>query len=218
MSRHRHAKRASIRDDDGSSSDDDGSPLLPTRQGNRVFFHCSVNRKTVVRLVELLGEVANELTTLQCPRSVWIYIHSEGGDLYAGISAMSHVRQFPGTVHTVADGFVASAATLLLLAGECRHAHAHSSVLIHQLTTGFWGGKYEDLRDEYRNCARLMEQLHQIYVTHTTMPSQQVSDHLRTEVFLDADECVKYNIVQQMIRPRKPVTNGDPDASSGSPT
>lgn len=219
---HRTKKRArpTAGGEESSDEDDhDGSdPAMPTRHGNRIFFHCSVNRKTVLRLVELLSEVTGELASLQCKRTVWIYIHSEGGDLYAGISGMTHIRSFPGTVHTVVDGFVASAATLLLLAGERRHIHAHSGVLIHQLTTGFWGGKYEDLRDEYHNCERLMQQLRDIYVSQTAMPLELVLQHLRTEVFLDADECVKYNIVQRVIRPPQlPPPNGGHDASSAHP-
>ena len=211
------AKRLrSHRLDDSSDDEEAEAPNVPSRRGNCIFFHCPVNRKTVLCLVSLLAEVAASMITMRCKQTVWLYIHSEGGDLYAGISAMSHIRQFPGTVHTVVDGFVASAATLMLLAGRRRHIHVHSGVLIHQLTTGFWGGKYEDLKDEYRTCERLMQQLKTIYVTHTQMPDQIVNDHLKSEIFLDAAECIKYNIVQEIIKPPRGSVHGSYNQDGGA--
>ena len=46
-------------------------------------------------------------------------------------------------------GFVASAATFLLLAGAERLAMPNAHILIHQIRTGFWG-KFNDLLDEVR--------------------------------------------------------------------
>ena len=61
-------------------------------------------------------------------------------------------------VHTYIDGLIASAATFLFLAGKKRFMTENSNILIHQISTGFWG-KFEDLKDEYKNTTELMKRV-----------------------------------------------------------
>ena len=90
------------------------------------------------------------------PTPIFLYIHTDGGDAYAGLSAMDHIKNMRVPVHTVVDGLCASAGTFILMGGEKKYALRHSSVLIHQLRLGFWG-TYEDLKDEMQNSDKIDE-------------------------------------------------------------
>ena len=54
-------------------------------------------------------------------------------------------------VHTVVEGRVASAASMMSVVGKRRYMSRHSRILIHQLTGGFWG-KMSELEDNMEDC------------------------------------------------------------------
>ena len=89
-----------------------------------------------------MQELSDELYVLSClqdtdPAPLWLYIHTEGGDAYAGLSAMDHIKNLKVPVYTVVDGSCASAGTFILMGGEKKYALPNSSVLIHQIRTDF---------------------------------------------------------------------------------
>ena len=146
--------------------DDDGSV---TSDGACVYFYADVTRANILKLIKCLREA-----TVSCyqhssasPPRVHLYIHSNGGDAFAGLAGYDHIRLNPIPVVTVADGMVASAASFLLLAAEHRLMHEHSFVRIHQLSISGFDGKYADMVDEMQNSHCLMQKIEDMYV-HTT--------------------------------------------------
>ena len=190
-------KRAkkSFRDGEDDGNDDDADDDVQ-RLGCCIYFYADVSKKSVARLLREMNEAWKENVVARGPKphsEIIVYVHSLGGDAYAGLSAMNHLRHFPCRVVTVADGMVASAATLLLLGGHERRIMPHTHVLIHQLRTGFWG-KYDELKDEYRNSTLLMESLMDIYTKETSIPRDELETMLRSERCMSAEECVAYGI------------------------
>ena len=61
-------------------------------------------------------------------------------------------------INTVVDGCAASAATLMSVAGHTRLIKEHSYILIHQLSSLFWGN-YEQLKDDMQNNDKFMEMI-----------------------------------------------------------
>ena len=127
-----------------------------------------------------------------------MFIHSEGGDAYSGLSGMNHIQSSSVPIYTVSDGFVASAATFLLLGGAKRFAMPHSTILIHQLSTAFWG-KYADLIDEMANTHQLMNTLRTLYKKHTTLRKKKLEQLLQKELTMTADQCMKHGFVQGLF-------------------
>lgn len=195
----KYKKRPRFSEADDDSSSDEETELV-TQEGNNVYFHSEVSRSTVLKLVQCLAK-ANVEAVRTCASvheaTVYLYIHSGGGDAYAGLSAFDHVRNNKVPVTTVVDGFVASAATFLLLGGTYRAAMKHSTVLIHQLKTSFWG-RYVDLVDEMDNSKELMEMIKQVYAEHTTMSKKKIECLLCKEKNIDAAKCLSLGFVQEL--------------------
>lgn len=169
--------------------------------GNRVYFHASVSRESILALIEKLNAAENAALTM-FPRAtdafVLLFIHSEGGDAYAGLSGMNHIQQSRVNIITVSDGFVASAATFLLLGGKRRYAMAHSCVLIHQVSGLFWG-KYAELQDEMQNSTQLMKILRKLYRKKTKMTNKKIDIMLKKELTLTSQKCVRFGLVDGMF-------------------
>tara|TARA_B110000046_G_scaffold5113_1_gene5417 strand:- start:2398 stop:3012 length:615 start_codon:yes stop_codon:yes gene_type:complete len=190
-------------DDDAAESAATPSDSLDLlrRDGTAVYFCADVTKATVFKLLQLLREAtacALEHAHPGRDPSVHLYVHSDGGDVFAGLSAYDHIRANRVPVTTVADGMVASAASLLLLAGETRLAMSHASVLIHQLSTGF-AGKYADLLDEVQNSSALMDSLHAIYRARTDMSAKRLAVLLKKERCLDATRCLREGFVHALV-------------------
>ena len=171
------AKRARmlLKEEDDEEAKPDEAGVV--QEGNKVYFYCDVSRESTLALVRKLDLAKNYVLTNSL-RHVLLFIHSEGGDLFAGLSAMSHISCSKVPIVCVADGFVASAATFMLLAGSERFAMEYSFVLMHQLSTEFWG-KYVDLEDEFKNAERLMTLISEIYAKRTNLKKRTIGKILR---------------------------------------
>jgi ATP-dependent protease ClpP protease subunit len=190
----RTRKNNGIEEEEDSGDEED----LVRQIGTSVYFHAPVTKKTILLLLEKLS--AAETVSLQqsyYPSSarIQLFIHSEGGDAYAGLSGMDHIERCRVPVDTIADGFVASAATFLLLAGKRRYGMPNSVLLIHQLSTGFWG-KYAELMDEVANSEQLMKKIRSIYEERTGMDKKKIDHLLTKELTLSCEECVSSYILE----------------------
>lgn len=171
---------------------------------NEIYFYEEVTPLSVLTLCNHVSTIEKTLLKLQCdyrldtPPSIYIYIHSYGGDVYAGLSCMNTLEACRVPIVTIVDGFVASAATFLLLGGTERRMREHSRILIHQLRGETWG-KYEDLKDEMQNTEDLMDTIQDIYVSKSDIPERKIRKIIKKELTMSAKKCLKHKLIHQII-------------------
>jgi ATP-dependent Clp protease protease subunit len=73
------------------------------------------------------------------PKPIKLYITSNGGLVYQVFMAIDTIMNMKVPVHTICKGLVASAGTLLSLAGRKRYITENSYMLIHQIRSGMTG-------------------------------------------------------------------------------
>lgn len=170
---------------------------------NNVYYYGPVNRSSVCKLSQLLKTLENDLIKLKSNYSlpktpkIFLYIHSEGGDVFAGLSAMDAIKKCKIPVVTIADGCVASAASFMLLGGSEKRITENSQILIHEIKTEFWG-RYTELKDEMINCEKLMNLIKKLYRDNTSIPPKQLNSLLKKDLFLNAEECKSYGLVDNI--------------------
>ena len=126
--------------------------------------------------------------------TIRVHIHSDGGDVFSGLSMMDTLKSSRVNVVTIAEGTCCSAATFILLGGNERLMWKHSFVLIHQLSSGFFG-KYTELRDEMKTCKKIMSVIKGLYTRETTIPKEKMSEFMKRDIYLGYEECINYGIV-----------------------
>lgn len=202
MSMHRRRRqklswKAHLSDDEN----DDASHIDDTCHvkaiGAKIFFHSDVSKKSVFKMIGELA-TATEYSRKHNIDHVELFIHSDGGDLFAGLSAMDHISKNEVPIWTYCDGFVASAATLMLLGGAKRMASRHSFILIHQLSTEFWG-KYADLVDEMNNAQKLMDALQTVYRSKANIPDAVFVELFTKEIHMSSEQAHQYGVVQAVL-------------------
>jgi ATP-dependent protease ClpP protease subunit len=96
------------------------------------------------------------------------------------------------------DGFCASAATFLSVVGEKRFMSRHSYMLIHQLSTNFWG-KYSEFEDEKQNLDLMMNTIKNVYSEYTKVPMKKLDEILKHDLLWDAKQCLEYGLIDEII-------------------
>lgn len=176
-------------------------------QGNNIYFSGEVNKKNALEFNIQLDKLSTEIIQRAIfsktqAENINVFIHSDGGCVFSGLSMMDHIKNCSVEVVTIADGFVASAATFPLIAGDIRKIYSHSQVLIHSVSTNFWGN-FENLKDEFQNMEYLMKIVKGIYTKHGKFPRNQIEKIIKRELYLDSQMCLDYGIVDEIITSKK---------------
>ena len=158
-------------------------------EGPDVFFYCDVSVESVAELCTVVKKVERDYYE----SIVRVHIHSDGGDLHAGLAAMDFLKSCKSRVVTIAEGMCASAATFIFLGGDERIVCPNAYLLIHQLGSEFWG-KYEEMKDEMQHCERLMKHMKRIYLRETNLPEAKLDKLMKRDLYLSYKKCVKYGI------------------------
>ena len=170
---------------------------------NKIYYYAGVNRESAVELNKKIGELESRSLTLGnnldiSPPVIKILINSGGGSITAGISSMDTILRCKVPVHTYVDGFCASAATFLTIVGNKRFISRHSYMLIHQLTSNFWG-KYSEFQDAKQNLDLMMDTVKNVYKKYTKVPVRKLNEILKHDLMWNAETCLKYGLVDEII-------------------
>lgn len=171
---------------------------------NKVYFYCDVTVDSVLQLCMILSRVETQNLRLQAEYAletapkIYLYIRSDGGDAYAGLSAMDTIKRSKVPVITIVDGFAASAATFILMSGHERWMRENSHMLIHQVRGESWMGKYSELKEDLTNTKKLMDLIVGVYTKHSSMPDKKLKKLINREMYLDPTTCLKWSLIDKI--------------------
>lgn len=205
-------------DDDDSDDENDKSPFKFPKmfnhndtdvytEKNHIFFKTDVNEDSIDKLsreIDMLNlklqNMSNKTTYGQfTPKPILLHITTKGGDLLAGFFAFDKIRNSKIPIHTIIEGGVASAGSIMSIAGQHKYITKNSHVLIHQLRT--WSaGTYEDLLDESKNCAMFMSKLVNLYYENCNnkMTKSKIRDILKRDIFWSSKDAISHGIVDEI--------------------
>ena len=170
---------------------------------NKIYYYSNVNRESAVELNKKIGELESKSLTISKTLdidtpSIKVLINSGGGSITAGISSMDTILRCKVPVETYVDGFCASAATFLSVVGEKRFMSRNSYMLIHQLSTNFWG-KYSEFEDEKQNLDLMMTTIKNVYKEYTKVPMKKIDEILKHDLMWDAETCRTLGLVDEIV-------------------
>lgn len=172
---------------------------------NHIYFYADVDQGNILQLNLCLKELEKEILSYSSkfnsePAKIYLHINSPGGDLYSALSAVDTILNLKVKVVSIIEGFAASAATIISVVASERIIQKHAYMLIHQLSSGFWG-KYQEFEDEAKNLDRLMKMIKNIYKEHTQIKmsgKNGLNECLKHDLLWDCNECVKVGLVDRI--------------------
>ena len=132
------------------------------------------------------------------PKEIKLYITSYGGYLYQVYTTIDFIKNLKVPVHTICTGIVASAGTLLSMAGSRRSITKNGYMLIHELRGGSWG-KFSGLSDSFQNQQQLMDHIINYYVDNTKITREELEEQLKKDITWNADTCLDKGLVNEII-------------------
>lgn len=179
---------------DGNVSSDD----------NHIYFYTEVTKKTVFELNKEVRYVTQKMKDVGekysiDPPPIYLHINSYGGSIFAAMSSVDIIKYNKVPIYTIIEGAAASAATLMSVVGEKRYIRPNAHMLIHQLSTIFWG-KMDEFDDEMKNLNKLMELIKGIYKEHTKVPMRKLNEILKHDIWWDSSQCLDNGLVDDVIK------------------
>ncbi len=144
---------------------------------NHIYFYCDVNTKNILELNKAITKLNKKLITFKNSTNVeygidinnmviYLHINSLGGYVTDAFSGVDSIISSKIPIHSIIEGYAASAATFLSIVCKKRYITKHSSVLIHQLSGGYWG-TYQQMIDDMKNSEYLDKKIKKLYMEHT---------------------------------------------------
>jgi ATP-dependent protease ClpP protease subunit len=190
---------------------------------NEIHFNASINSKSIstliTKLLHMEEQILKKTKTLKrkidkleedkddisCvikisvePQPIKLFITSHGGLVYQVFSAIDTIQGLKVPVHTYCQGIVASAGTLLSLAGKRRFITENSYMLIHEIRAGTWG-KFTHMCESMENSKQLMDHIKEYYVKRTKLTAEELDEQLKKDVTWNAKTCLEKGLVDEII-------------------
>jgi ATP-dependent protease ClpP protease subunit len=170
---------------------------------NNIYFYGDVTTKSCYTLIKSLKEldVKLQITTIKSDikeTHINLHIHSSGGDLFGAFAVIDQIIHLKTPVHSYIEGIAASAATMISVVCNKRYIYKHSYMLIHELSSCFWG-KFSEIEEDFENNKKFMEDIKQIYKDHSNVNRRKLNDILKHDVWWDAKTCLNCGLVDEII-------------------
>jgi ATP-dependent Clp protease protease subunit len=140
-------------------------------------------------------------------KEISMYINSPGGVVTAGLAIYDTMQYIRPKVQTLCIGQAASAASLLLCAGNKgeRFCLPNSRVLVHQPSASFYG-QASDIARHAQEVVKLKRRLNEIYAKHTGQTVEAVEKMLDRDTYMTAEEAKAFGLLDEVLarRPELP--------------
>jgi len=167
------------------------------------------------RIVFLSGEIEDNMANLVVAQLLFLemedpdadislYINSPGGSVTAGMAIYDTMQYIKPNVRTVCVGMAASMGAFLLMAGEKgkRLALPNAEVMIHQPLGGAQG-QATDVAIRAEWLLKTKTKMTKMMADMTGQDLEKVKADVERDYFMDAEEALKYGIIDEIYQPRK---------------
>jgi ATP-dependent Clp protease protease subunit len=133
-------------------------------------------------------------------KEIAIYINSPGGLVTSGLAIYDTMQYVRPAVQTLCVGQAASAASLLLCAGEKgqRFARPNSRILVHQPSASY-RGQAQDIARHAQEIVKLKKRLNEIYAKHTGQSVEAVEKALDRDTYMTAEEAQSFGLLDEVF-------------------
>lgn len=148
--------------------------------------------------------LAYELSKLNSANPLTVRIHSPGGSVTEGIAIRNLLRAYPGELTTVGVGFVASIASVILLAGKRVKMSDNAYLMIHRPYGGVMGNA-DEMRQTADVLSSMDENILDMYMDAITSRGkegttrEEVFEMMKKETWMTAREALDMGFIDEVV-------------------
>lgn len=164
---------------------------------------------TAKAFVEQLAKLPEAVTTIR------LHINSPGGDVFAAVNianALRDQRVSKGRrVEVVVDGLAASAASVVMMAGDTIAVSDNALVMVHNPWTIAVGNAVE-MRKTADTLDTIRQTIIATYQWHSELSADELSALMDAETWMDADEAIANGFATEKVEGLRAAASIDPRA------
>ena len=189
-----------------------------TARGERAYdIYSRLLKERIIFITGVVEDYGASLITAQLlfleaenpKKEVHMYINSPGGVVTDGLAIYDTMQYIRPAVTTLCIGQAASAASLLLCAGEkgMRFCLPNARILVHQPSASYYG-QAADIARHAQEIVKLKRRLNEIYAHHTGQTVEAVEKALDRDTYMMAEEARTFGLIDQILE-RRPEPGSD---------
>jgi len=187
-----------------------------TARGERAYdIYSRLLKERIVFITGVVEDYGASLITAQLlfleaenpKKEIAMYINSPGGVVTAGLAIYDTMQYIRPNVQTLCIGQAASAASLLLCAGNKgeRYTLPNARILVHQPSASYYG-QAADIARHAQEIVKLKRRLNEIYAKHTGQSYEAVEKALDRDTYMTAEDAKAFGLVDQVLTRRPELT------------
>ena len=169
------------------------------------FWIQAKNKSAEIYIYETIGDgwlggisaksFAKELKDLGKVDDIEVFISSDGGSVFDGVSIYNQLKRHRARVITNIDGIAASIASVIAMAGDEVYMAENAQMMIHKAWTVTSGNA-----DELRKQADILDQIDEdtivkTYANRSGMDEGEISSLMSDETWMSSDEAKEYGFI-----------------------
>ncbi len=167
------------------------------------------------RIIFLTGPIDDNVASLVCAQLLFLesenpkkeisfYINSPGGIIWSGLAIYDTMQYISSKIMTICIGQAASAASLLLTAGEkeIRFSLPNSRIMVHQPSGGYQG-QVTDIEIQTKEIIKTKKRLNEIYAKHTGKDIKNVELIMERDKYFSPAEAIEFGLIDKIVEDRK---------------
>jgi len=167
------------------------------------------------RIIFLTGPIDDNVASLVCAQLLFLesenpkkeisfYINSPGGIIWSGLAIYDTMQYISSKIMTICIGQAASAASLLLTAGEkeIRFSLPNSRIMVHQPSGGYQG-QVTDIEIQTKEIIKTKKRLNEIYAKHTGKDITNVELIMERDKYFSPVEAIEFGLIDKIVEDRK---------------
>ena len=167
------------------------------------------------RIIFLTGPIDDNVASLVCAQLLFLesenpkkeisfYINSPGGIIWSGLAIYDTMQYISSKIMTICIGQAASAASLLLTAGEkeIRFSLPNSRIMVHQPSGGYQG-QVTDIEIQTKEIIKTKKRLNEIYAKHTGKDITNVDIIMERDKYFSPAEAIEFGLIDKIVEDRK---------------
>lgn len=151
-----------------------------------------------------------EFLSADSSRNVNLMINSAGGSVFDGTGMAALMKQHEGNVTTTGIGFVASIASVILLAGDTVQMDTDAFLMIHNAWMPFTSGDSNSLRKDAAFLDKISGQIANVYLSKVEANNKLINGSkeetlariktlMTKETWFTADEALEFGLIDEVV-------------------
>lgn len=141
-------------------------------------------------------DFAEQLQAIDAPE-IDVRINSDGGAVFTAQAIYSSLKHHPAKINVYIDGIAASAATIIMMAGDRIIMPENAMIMVHNPLINIFGNA-EELREWAETLDKVAETIKATYRQKTGLDDETLDELLSKDTFMSASEALEYGFVDEV--------------------